>query len=85
MQCAFVPLHRGLTQPAVRPSDVFARAGLRARQVLKLNLDNCRASGGGVEGLSDDYTALRSLSLNNVELRSLVDFPKLPALKKVGV
>jgi len=52
-------------------------------QVLKLNLDNCRASGGGVEGLSDDYTALRSLSLNNVELRSLVDFPKLPALKKL--
>ena len=50
-------------------------------QVKELNLDNARAT--QIEGLTDDYVNLESLSLINVGLTTLKGFPKLPKLKKL--
>ncbi|XP_033725059.1 acidic leucine-rich nuclear phosphoprotein 32 family member B-like [Pecten maximus] len=50
-------------------------------EILELNLDNCRAT--QVEGLTDEYTNLKSLSLINVGLTTLKGFPNLPNLKKL--
>jgi hypothetical protein len=50
-------------------------------QVKDLILDNTHAT--QIEGLTDDYTALESLSLINVGLTSLKGCPKLPNLQKV--
>ena len=44
-------------------------------------MDNCRAL--QVEGLTDDYVNLESLSLINVGLTTLKGFPNLPNLAKV--
>lgn len=49
---------------------------------MELNLDNCRAT--NIEGLTDDFTNLESLSLINVGLTTLKGFPKLPNLRKVS-
>ena len=49
-------------------------------QVKDLILDNTHAT--QIEGLTDEYTALESLSLINVGLTSLKGFPKLPNLRK---
>lgn len=46
-----------------------------------MNLDNCRST--NIVGLTDEYTALETLSLINVGLTSLKGFPKLPNLKKL--
>lgn len=46
-----------------------------------MNLDNCRST--NIVGLTDEFTALESLSLINVGLTSLKGFPKLPNLKKL--
>ena len=46
-----------------------------------MNLDNARAT--QIEGLSDEYENLESLSLINVGLTTLKGFPKLPKLKKL--
>jgi acidic leucine-rich nuclear phosphoprotein 32 family member A/C/D len=46
-----------------------------------LNLDNCRST--NFEGLTDEFVALESLSLINVGLVSLRNFPKLPCLKRL--
>lgn len=50
-------------------------------QITELNLDNCRST--NIIGLSDEFTALESLSLINVGLTTLKGFPKLPSLKKL--
>lgn len=50
-------------------------------QIVELNLDNCRAT--NIEGLTDEFTNLESLSLINVGLTTLKGFPKLPNLRKV--
>lgn len=50
-------------------------------QITELNLDNCRST--NIDGLTDEFTALESLSLINVGLTSLKGFPKLPNLKKL--
>lgn len=50
-------------------------------QITELNLDNCRST--NIVGLTDEFTALESLSLINVGLTSLKGFPKLPNLKKL--
>ena len=51
-------------------------------QIKELNLDNTRAT--QIEGLTDEYTALETLSLINVGLTSLKGFPKLPNLERVS-
>lgn len=50
-------------------------------QVKELNLDNARAT--QIEGLTDEYENLETLSLINVGLTTLKGFPKLPKLKKL--
>ena len=50
-------------------------------QITELNLDNCRST--NIVGLTDEFTALESLSLINVGLTTLKGFPKLPNLKKL--
>ncbi|XP_077996617.1 acidic leucine-rich nuclear phosphoprotein 32 family member A-like isoform X2 [Glandiceps talaboti] len=52
------------------------------QQVLDLNLDNCRST-GTIEGLTDEFINLESLSMINVGLTSLKGFPKLPSLRKL--
>ncbi len=50
-------------------------------QIKELNLDNCRST--TIDGLTDEFTALEKLSLINVGLVTLKNFPKLPSLKKL--
>ncbi|KAL1140092.1 hypothetical protein AAG570_000024, partial [Ranatra chinensis] len=50
-------------------------------QIYELILDNCRTT--TIEGLTDEFTNLKSLSLNSVGLTSLKGFPKLPNLQKL--
>jgi len=57
------------------------KRGRPANQITELNLDNCRST--NIVGLTDEYTALETLSLINVGLTSLKGFPKLPNLKKL--
>ena len=51
-------------------------------QIQDLNLDNCRAT--QIDGLTDEFTNLTTLSLINVGLTTLKGFPNLPALRKVA-
>lgn len=57
------------------------RRGKEPNQVKELNLDNARAT--QIEGLTDEYENLETLSLINVGLTTLKGFPKLPKLKKL--
>ncbi|XP_062128808.1 acidic leucine-rich nuclear phosphoprotein 32 family member A isoform X2 [Drosophila sulfurigaster albostrigata] len=57
------------------------RRARKTNQITELNLDNCRST--SIVGLTDEYTALESLSLINVGLTTLKGFPKLPNLKKL--
>merc|ERR1711983_291030 len=57
------------------------RRGKSPSQIEELNLDNARAT--QIEGLSDEYVNLESLSLINVGLTTLKGFPKLAKLKKL--
>lgn len=50
-------------------------------QVTELNLDSARST--NIQGLTDEFKNLTSLSLNNVGLTTLKGFPSLPKLKKV--
>jgi len=52
-----------------------------ASDVKELNLDNCRAT--QIEGLTDEFKSLDSLSLINVGLTNLKGFPNLPNLKRL--
>ncbi|KAL4706614.1 hypothetical protein ACJJTC_009026 [Scirpophaga incertulas] len=55
--------------------------GRNPSQVKELNLDNCRST--NIVGLTDEYTNLEILSLNNVGLTTLKGFPALPKLRKL--
>jgi len=55
--------------------------GKTASQVTDLNLDNCRSS--QIEGLTDEFKALETLSMINVGLTNLKGFPNLPNLKRL--
>lgn len=57
------------------------KRGLPDDQITELILDNCRST--NIEGLTDSFVALEVLSLINVGLTSLKNFPKLPALRKL--
>ncbi|XP_070494853.1 acidic leucine-rich nuclear phosphoprotein 32 family member A isoform X2 [Chironomus tepperi] len=60
---------------------LLEKRGREANQIKELNLDNCRST--AIEGLTDEFTTLEKLSLINVGLTSLKNFPKLPSLKKL--
>lgn len=55
--------------------------GRPAAEIKELNLDNCRSS--QIEGLTDDFKDLETLSLINIGLSSLKGFPNLPNLKRL--
>jgi len=57
------------------------KRGRTSEEITELNLDNCRST--QMEGLTDDFKNLKSLSLNNVGLTTLKSFPNLPQLKKL--
>jgi len=59
------------------------RRGKAPHEIIELNLDNTRAT--QIEGLTDEYTALKTLSLIKIGLTSLKGFPKLPNLTKLEV
>lgn len=54
---------------------------LSTPQIIDLNLDNSKAT--EIEGLTDEYSRLETLSLINVGLQSLRGLPKLPSLKRL--
>ncbi|CAO1359871.1 unnamed protein product [Diamesa serratosioi] len=60
---------------------LLEKRGRVANQIKELNLDNCRSN--FIDGLTDEFTALEKLSLINVSLTTLKNFPKLPSLKKL--
>lgn len=51
--------------------------------VQELVLDNCKSNNGKIEGLIAEFVNLEFLSLINVGLISVSNFPKLPKLKKL--
>uniref|UniRef100_A0A182YFQ3 U2A'/phosphoprotein 32 family A C-terminal domain-containing protein n=1 Tax=Anopheles stephensi TaxID=30069 RepID=A0A182YFQ3_ANOST len=55
--------------------------GRRNHMITELILDNCRST--YIDGLTDSFTALETLSLINVGLVSLKNFPKLSNLRKL--
>lgn len=55
--------------------------GREKHQILDLNLDNCRAT--KIEGLTSDFSNLQTLSLINLGLTTLENFPKLGNLRKL--
>lgn len=55
--------------------------GKDSASIKELNLDNCRAT--QIEGLTDDFQNLETLSLINIGLTTLKGFPNLPNLKKL--
>ncbi|XP_074518178.1 acidic leucine-rich nuclear phosphoprotein 32 family member D-like [Halichoeres trimaculatus] len=52
-------------------------------EVHELVLDNCRTADGKIEGITEEFSNLELLSLINVGLTSVADFPKLDKLKKL--
>lgn len=53
----------------------------KPEEVEELNLDNVRAS--KLQGLTSQFTSLKRLSIINVGLSSLEDFPELPTLERL--
>ncbi|XP_050092794.1 acidic leucine-rich nuclear phosphoprotein 32 family member A isoform X2 [Anopheles aquasalis] len=60
---------------------ILEKRGRTDDQITELILDNCRST--YIDGLTDNFTALETLSLINVGLVSLKNFPKLINLKKL--
>lgn len=60
---------------------LLEKRGRADDQITELILDNCRST--YIEGLTDSLTALETLSLINVGLVSLKNFPKLSNLRKL--
>ncbi|XP_077444267.1 acidic leucine-rich nuclear phosphoprotein 32 family member D-like [Stigmatopora argus] len=53
------------------------------KDVQELVLDNCRSNDGRIEGITEEFCNLETLSLINVRLTTLKDIPKLDKLKKL--
>ncbi|XP_044585637.1 acidic leucine-rich nuclear phosphoprotein 32 family member A isoform X2 [Cotesia glomerata] len=59
----------------------YSIISIHRRQITEFVLDNCRST--NIVGLTDEFVALKSLSLINVGLTSLKGFPVLPNLRKL--
>ncbi|CAG5090391.1 Similar to Anp32a: Acidic leucine-rich nuclear phosphoprotein 32 family member A (Drosophila melanogaster) [Cotesia congregata] len=57
------------------------KRGRNPAEITEFVLDNCRST--NIVGLTDEFVALKSLSLINVGLTSLKGFPVLPNLRKL--
>uniref|UniRef100_A0A8C5MSV0 Acidic leucine-rich nuclear phosphoprotein 32 family member n=1 Tax=Leptobrachium leishanense TaxID=445787 RepID=A0A8C5MSV0_9ANUR len=76
--------HHGGGGGGLLESPVGRRTSRRkTAKVKELFLDNCRSTEGKIEGLTDEFKELESLSTINVCLRSLANLPKLNKLKKL--
>lgn len=60
---------------------LLEKRGRPDNEITELILDNCRST--YIDGLTDSFTALETLSLINVGLVSLKNFPKLSNLRKL--
>lgn len=60
---------------------LLEKRGRPDSEIKELILDNCRST--YIDGLTDSFTALETLSLINVGLVSLKNFPKLSNLRKL--
>jgi len=58
--------------------------GKKKSEVTVLDLSNCK-TGGEIDGLTEDFSALESLDLQNASLSNIKLFPKLPSLKKLDL
>lgn len=67
--------------PAMEKRIELEKRGRKPGDIKELVLDNCRST--QIVGLSNEFSALESLSLINVGLTSLKGFPKLSSLKKL--
>lgn len=67
--------------PAMEKRILLEKRGRNPGEIKELVLDNCRST--HIEGLTDEFVALETLSLINVGLTSLKGFPKLSNLKKL--
>lgn len=57
------------------------KRGSAEEEVTELNLDNCKST--SIDGLTDKFVSLETLSLINVGLTSLKNFPALPNLRRL--
>jgi len=58
--------------------------GKKKSEVTELDLSNCK-TGGEIDGLNEDFSALEQLDLQNASLTNIKLFPKLPKLKKLDL
>lgn len=70
-----------LLVPAMEKRIELEKRGRKPGEIKELVLDNCRST--QIVGLTNEFSALESLSLINVGLTSLKGFPKLSSLKKL--
>ncbi|XP_056141754.1 acidic leucine-rich nuclear phosphoprotein 32 family member E-like isoform X2 [Lampris incognitus] len=54
-------------------------------EVVQLTLDGCLSCDGELDGLTEEYQQLESLSMINVGLTSLAKLPSLPKLHKLDI
>lgn len=52
-------------------------------EIKELVLDNCHSNDGKMEGITEEFSNLETLSLINVGLTSVAEIPKLDKLKKL--
>eukprot|EP00092_Neocalanus_flemingeri_P003675 GFUD01003949.1.p1 GENE.GFUD01003949.1~~GFUD01003949.1.p1 ORF type:complete len:245 (-),score=98.50 GFUD01003949.1:53-787(-) len=67
--------------------DTRIRLELRGKQpseVTILDLSNCK-TGGEIDGLTDEFSALENLDMQNTSLANIKMFPKLVSLKKLDL
>ena len=58
--------------------------GKKKSEVTVLDLSNCK-TGGEIDGLTEDFSALENLDLQNASLSNIKLFPKLPSLTKLDL
>jgi len=58
--------------------------GKQKSEVITLDLSNCK-TGGEIDGLTEEFSALEHLDLQNASLSNIKLFPKLPSLKKLDL
>jgi len=58
--------------------------GKKKEEVKELDLSNCK-TGGEIDGLNEEFSALEQLDLQNASLTNIKLFPKLAQLKKLDL
>merc|ERR1719232_1661872 len=58
--------------------------GKKKSEITELDLSNCK-TGGEIDGLNEEFSALEQLDLQNASLTNIKLFPKLSSLKKLDL